>query len=385
MKKKSIIFSNQNVLLILYAVINLLFVLKYAKRIEFIHNYLSTAIYGVFLIGSYYFFLKLKEPINELKKFDTIFFIFSLILFIGLLLVNYTVDGFSLNSDRWSALEVLIKSILEGKYPYSVLDHLGNTSSNLPGLFYVGLPFYILGDVGYLQAFVFLIITLFIYFSKVKNDKKIFLLLLILLAPSYFWEVFAKSDLMSNCFLVLLFISFWQEKYFNQIFRKHILLAFFVAFFALTRGTVVIPLTLFLFYSFYKINIRKKISFVVWMLFFAIVISLPILINLPTLDFVIEHNPFNHQTRYAPKVLIISSLLLPFVFSFKLKEKSDVFLYSTYILAGLMFLTFIINAIEEGFNANLYGDLFDISYLSIIFPSLFFYFLEKFKLQAKSI
>jgi hypothetical protein len=296
--------------------------------------------------------------------------------------INLNVDGLSLNTDRWSALEVLIKSILEGKYPYAILDHLGNTTSNLPGLFYVGLPFYLLGDVGFLQPFTFLILSLFITFLKINNDKKVFIILLILLSPAYYWEVIGKSDLMSNCFILLLFIFFWQQKFQNNIFKRKILLALCVALFVLTRGIVIIPLTLFLFFEYLQISTKDKIYFAFYFILFVFLISLPIIINLPDLEFIKEHNPFNHQTAYAPKFLTILSLILPFIFSSKVKKISDVFLYSTYFLGGLIVITFILNIIEEGFYANIYGNLFDVSYLSMILPFIIFYFLGIFKEDA---
>ncbi|MEO9571375.1 MAG: hypothetical protein ABJH82_09005 [Polaribacter sp.] len=292
--------------------------------------------------------------------------------------VNIKVDGLSLNTDRWSALEVLIKSILEIKYPYAVLDHLDNTTSNLPGLFYIGLPFYLLGDVGFLQPFTFLFLSLFIIQSNIKNDQKVFVFLLILISPAFYWEIIAKSDLMSNCILLLIFISFWQRKFTNGLFKKKGFLAILVALFCLTRGIVVIPLAIFLFAPFVKISLERKAFFLLYFLFFVILISLPILLSLPSLDFMIEHNPFNHQTRYAPMNLIVISILIPFFLSFKVKKSSDIFMFSTYVFGGLMLVTFVLNVIEEGFYNNIFGNLFDITYISMILPFIFFYFLENF-------
>jgi hypothetical protein len=179
--------------------------------------------------------------------------VFCLSVFVFLICIHISRDGVRLNSDSWSALGVLIKTVLEGKYPYPVLDHLYNTTSNLPGLFYLGLPFYLRADVGFLQPFTFLVFSLSIIYSKIKNDKKVFLLLLILLTPSYFWEVIAKSDLMNNGILLLVFISFWEEKFKGNLFKKKYELALTIGFFLLTRIIVIIPLTLFLFSEFAQI------------------------------------------------------------------------------------------------------------------------------------
>lgn len=371
--------SNQKFFLILYLIINSLFVLKYSDRISIFSNYVFVLIYNILVISILLLHNELKSFLNNIRKMNSFFLGLSFVFFVFFMFINFKIDGLSLNTDRWSALEVLIKSVLEGKYPYAVLDHLDNTTSNLPGLFYIGLPFYLLGDVGFLQPFTFLFFSLFVAYSNIKNDEKLFLFILLILAPSYFWEVIGKSDLMSNCFLVLFFIAIWSQKYCHNLFRKKLLLSLFTALFVLTRGVVVIPLTIFLFSSFLKVSLKNKFLFSGYFFLFLLVISLPLFIDLPNLDFIKEHNPFNHQTRYAPKILITLSLLLPFVLSFKVKKSSDVFLFSTYVLAGLMSLTFILNCIEEGFNNNVIGNLFDISYLSMILPFIIMYFFEKYK------
>ncbi|PQB07979.1 hypothetical protein BST83_13090 [Polaribacter filamentus] len=63
---------------------------------------------------------------------------------------------------------------MEINYPYAVLDNLGNTTSNFPGLFYLGTPFYLRGDVGFLQPFDFLFFYYLLFFQKLKTMRKFF-------------------------------------------------------------------------------------------------------------------------------------------------------------------------------------------------------------------
>lgn len=379
MRKLFFFDTKQNLFLTLLLFVNILFVLKYAVRIEIVPIYIFVFLYILFFIATFFTLYKYQTFFNNLKKFRTIFLSFSFIVFLCLCYLNNNIDGLSLNIDRWSALEILIKNTLNLNYPYADLDHLGNTTSNLPGLFYIGLPFYFLGDVGFLQPFIFLLISIYITFTKINNTQKVFVLLLLLVSPSYYWEVVAKSDLMSNLFIIVLFISLWNQNQKGSLFKKKILLAFFVAVFILTRGIVAIPFIIFLFSDFIKNSLKIKLSFIVFLLFFILLVCLPILVALPNLEFILLHNPFNHQTKYAPQILIIASLLLPFYFSFRVKLNSDVFLFSTIIIGGLMIITFILNCIEEGFIQNIYGNLFDISYMSMVVPFIVFYFLESFK------
>lgn len=379
MVKLSFFVKNNILLLVLVFLINGLFVIKYSVRLNYVPQSVICLFYAILFVGSLFLYKRLKFFSNNFRKVDNILMVFILVIFFILIFINIKVDGLTLNVDRFSALEVLISSVLSGEYPYSVLDHLDNTTSNLPGLFYLSLPFYLLGDVGFLQPFTFLFFSLVIIYSKIKNEEKIFIIALLLTSPSFFWEVIAKSDLMSNCILILIFISLWHQKFKTDYFKNIKLLAFLVALFTLTRGIVAIPITIFLFSSFCNISMKRKIAFILYLILFSLLISLPILITLPDYNFILEHNPFNHQTRYAPTLLIIISLILPFILSFKVKKSSDIFLYTTYILAGLMLITFSLNCFEEGFGENLYGNLFDISYLSMIIPFIIFYFFETFK------
>ena len=182
---------------------------------------------------------------------------------------------------------------------------------------------------------------------------------------------------MSNLFLVIIFISFWDKKFFQNPFSKLILLSFFCAFIALTRGVVLIPLIIFLFKYFVKTDVKTKIQFVVGLLIFSLLILLPVLVSIPNYEALIEYNPFTHQVKYAPTVLIITSLIIPFLLSYKMKNIRDVFLYSFLVITALMVITFTINIYEEGFVENIYGTVFDLSYLGMVIPFGIFYLLEE--------
>ncbi len=370
-------FGREKMALFVYLIVNMLFLLKYAERQEMVSTPILVFAYVLLLVLGVVFFYKLKEWINKTKNFNLIFLITSVVVFIGFIGINLLIDEQTLHVDRWSALDGFIKSILEGNYPYDVQDHLGQTSSNLPGLFYIGHPFYLLSDVGLLQAFVFGLIAYTLYKSSFTNFSKTMDLFLLLMSPAYLWEVFVKSDLMSNLFLVLLFIMFWSKKYQQNLFKKPFTLSFFCSFFMLTRGVVLIPLILFLFDGFIKSRSIVKMKFIGGLLFFSVLISLPVLISIPSIDFVLEHNPFNHQAKYAPFLLIVLSLLIPFVISRYQKDVKAVFYSSFLIITTFLFATFSINIYQEGFTNNVYENLFDLSYLGMIIPFILFYLIHE--------
>ncbi|ARV15574.1 hypothetical protein [Polaribacter sp. SA4-12] len=293
--------------------------------------------------------------------------------------INIFVDGNSINSDRWSAMEATIRGVLNGEYPYKLKDHLGKTSSNLPGLFYLGLPFYLLGNVSLLQPFVFLIISLLIFKSRILIDKKLTLIFLLIASPAYLWEVIAKSDLLSNIILLVLFLILWDYKFKNNYFKLPFLLSFFCAFFILTRGIVAIPLTLFLFREFLNTSISKKLKFSFGLVFFIILISFPFLLTLPDFEIIKEHNPFNHQTRFTPKWVQIFFIVLPFILAIKIKKIHQVIFQSLILFTLLLFLSFVFEIIDEGFKNTLYKSYFDISYLTMAMPFAILYYVFRTK------
>lgn len=366
--------NNKIIALIIYLIINSFFVLKYAERQQYLSDIFLLIFYNFLIIIGLWSINLFKNDIKNIKNGNKYFLAICILIFIIFTAINFSVDGNTLNSDRWSAMHTTIEGVLNGYYPYSLKDHLGQTTSNLPSLFYVGLPFYLLGDVSLLQPFIFLIISLLLFYSKLEVNKKLLIIFLLVISPAYLWEIFAKSDLLSNIFLLVIFLILWNNKFNNDYFKKPLLLSFFVAFLILTRGIVVIPLTLFLFSSFIQSSIIHKLKFIIGLVVFITLFSLPFLINLPDLETIKEHNPFNHQTRFTPKWVQITFVLLPFIFGIRKMKIHQVIFRSLIFLTLLLFLSFIIEIIDEGYSKTLYDSSFDISYLSMILPFAILYY-----------
>lgn len=350
----------------IYLLVNSLFVLKYGERQHYISAYLLVVIYNIFILGLLYVISKISYSLNIFKKSN--FFLFSVFIFCIFFVINLIVDGNTLNTDRWSAMKTTIEGVLSGIYPYNLKDHLGQTSSNLPGLFYIGLPFYLIGNIGMLQVFTFILGSFILYKSKLNVKDKITILVLFLCSPAYLWEIFAKSDLVSNILLLIYFMFYWHKKYRNNYFKNISLLAFACSFLFLTRGIVVIPLTLFLFSDFLKLSATKKMVFLGYNLVFLVLISLPILFVLPDFKTIIEHNPFNHQTRFTPFWMQLLFVLLPFLVYVKNKSFYQVTHQSFINFTFLLLISFLIEVLDENFNDALYKSYFDISYLTMILP-----------------
>lgn len=357
--------------LFIYISVNSLFILKYGIRQQYISNVLLTVSYVVIFLLGYVLLEKNKSYLNSFRKFSRYFIAISLVVFLIFIIANYYVDGTTLNVLRWKALDTSIESLLKGEYPYTnFLDDQGDTSSNFPGLFVLNFPFYVLGDVGLLQPFTFLTVCYVLYSSNMTNYKKSLVLFLLLLSPAYLWEVFAKSDLMSNMILLVIFMAVWYKRYEQDLFQKPVILGAIVALFVLTRAIVCIPLVLLLCVPFFKTILQRKVYFIGSVLLFLVLIAIPVLITIPDMETFIQYNPFNNQSTETPKIVSIPFLILPFFVAKRITSLYKLFLYSFVLIGALVFTAFIVNAVEEGFYNNLYKSYFDISYLGLLLPFL---------------
>ncbi|MFD2568764.1 hypothetical protein ACFSRZ_15420 [Pseudotenacibaculum haliotis] len=360
-------------LVILYFFANIFYLIKYGARQEYIPVYILIALYLVIGLVALRVVKYFESKINKSRYFNTLFLSFGLLIFFALVILVLNVDESSLKVLRWKGMYTTISHVLEGNYPYTTfLDAKGDTTSNLPALFYIGLPFYLLGDVGLLQPFVFLLLFVVVYKSNLTNYIKVLMISLLVFSPAFLWEVAAKSDLMSNMVLVSLFILWWKSKWKNDMFKKPVLLSFFIAFFLLTRLFVVIPFVILFFSSFFKIEMKKKLWFIVGLLFFLGLISLPVLITIPDLDTAIKFNPLNNQTGEAPWYLSILFLSLSVIFSYVHSSLNQFFKLFLLLTFFLVLSRFFINVIEEGWQQNMFGSLFDISYFGLIIPLVLF-------------
>lgn len=363
-------FILKNYLFKLYFIFtNLLFVFKYGLRQDHVSVYLLIIIYTLFcgfvLFGNPFKFIKLNE--DKLKiLYKVICFSIMIVVFI---VVSLT-DGKTLNVDRWSAMDVGIKALLNGEYPYTATDHLNGRTSNFPGLFIIGLPFYLMGNVGYLQVFSFVLLSFTLY-NILKIKQTLNYIILLLLSPAFWWEIFAISDLLSNVIIVFCFVLLIKDKFKDNVLKKPVFMGLSTSFLTLTRGIVAIPLILLVFRDFITINIRDKIKYVISFILLSILLIALVIINCPDLETLKKFNPLNLQTMYLPNYINIFAVLLPFYFSLKIKKfNNQYFQFCTYLLLFPPFLSFSITMYYMGFDTIIIDNKFDLSYLSIAFPFL---------------
>lgn len=351
----------------IYIGINSLFVIKYSARLPEVNTFLIWTAYTLLATLLFVGIMKLTANDIFLKYafFAVLFGYFAFTIF-----VNYTVDGNTVNVDRWSAMQVAIESLFSGNYPYSAIDHLGGRTSNLPALIFIGIPFYLIGNIGLLQSFTFLLFGATVFFSFKSFKIRLLVLLAMTFSPALLWEVYVKSDLLSNFILLLSFGFFLQKKLSDSI--KSPATAIFAAFLLLTRLTSFIPLSLLLFKNFYNSATSLKIKFIAFSLLTILISGALVFYNVGSIENLINYNPFALQNRQLPIYISILSLILPLFLSFKINTTFDFVKWSSILIFIPVIIAFIIKAFKTSLFDCVFDSRFDISYFNMALPFLIF-------------
>jgi len=358
---KYILFS------LLFILINNLYLLKYGTKynlplLPIIVGF--TAIQVLFLGGKATIY-KLLSKLNSI-----IYILLVCIILGGILFLTKYVDRYALNVDRWSAMEVAIRAIFTGEYPYTAIDHLGGRTSNFPGLLLLGIPFYLLGDVGYFQGFTFVLLAFTLY-QVFERQQAFYILLLLGISVPFWYEITVISDFMSNMIFVLCFIMLWNHYFKQERYKKKIGLALCVSILILTRGFTYIPLALYFFAPFCQLNIKKQLRFSISFLITSILLILFVFYTVPDLETLKAYNPLVLQTSYTSIYNILFVFLAPLVLSFYIKKFNDDFFFYTLLITGTLSITLFIQFWNRvGFNELLHNSVFDLAYLAYIIPLL---------------
>lgn len=358
--------NSYSILLFIYILINGLFIYKYSLRIEALDAVYLTFGYSILILIISFIYSKIstKEIYYKWTFWSIVVAYFTLTI-----LINLHVDGNALNIDRWSAMDVAIESILNNQYPYSAIDHLGGRTSNLPTIIIYGIPFYLLGDVGYLQSFGFIVFSLILYINVANYRKRTFGVILILLSISYLYEVYTKSDLITNFIFLLAFILHVQRKKTNNTY----FLSGISTMLVLTRLVCIIPLTLLLFKRFTAWSLKNKMLFVMFGLAIGLQLILFAFHNYGTIKNFILHNPFDLQNRQIPFIVSVAFIILPFFFSHYINNTKELVLASIIFISLPTLTAFILRVYHVGFESIVEHSSFDITYFNTITPFIIYY------------
>lgn len=349
--------------------------ISYLFFIKYFGSYPKALLNGTLLqLGAIFFLLVgyiiSKKYITTDKAFQISYILTTFLFVIFCFVILFLIDKNTTQVDRWSALEYFIRELLHGNFPYAVQTHLnsGNTPSPFPFMYVIAFPFYLLGDVGLLQPFIFLLFSYFIYkIDLFTNQQKFMIILILISTPAYLWEVAVRSDIMSNLLLAVPVVYYAYEKQ-ESTFKNSILSAIIIGLLLNTRTINVIPLLLI----FVGIYLKKKWTHSIVSI--AIILSITALFFIPFVvwdkDLFMQYSPFFLQSNKAPTWLIVFITLSALGIGLKKITPEKAYYISGVLLFSLIFVTFIIAIFKYSLYSVIYEDRFDISYFNMSIPFL---------------
>jgi hypothetical protein len=353
----------------LFIIVNVLFVAKYSARISEEFALYATLSAVVF----YYVLLRLVIPYyirscGRGARGKTILIGACLFAFVGMLVIQYAINPYSIQVDRWSALHFPIQNLLLGDYPYSANTHLGGNASPFPVWQILHIPFYLLGNVG-LSFFVAAGLFLWSCYKAQGSDKAMVVSLLLCASAAVWYEVAVRSDLITNLLFLAAIInvvsSYLSQKWVEE---NRWWIACAVGLLACTRFLVLVPISLLLLPYYIRMDWRKQIS--VTILTFAVfaLTFVPFVVWDWQAFFYSQNSPWALQTSQVN----LSDFILfgPLAIYLSMNHKGNQFRYyrnTAVMLVVLVSVTFVHNMYLEG-NWNLFSPAYDITYFSTALP-----------------
>jgi len=359
----------QAVALVVYALINSLFLLKYLSRTP-LHPLAALVVY-LLLVGTTW--LVVQHPPRWLSKVyrrplrnET--FVLSGFALIAIIVLQQLIDPYQLQVDRWSAIAHFLRNLIAGEYPYLAQTHLGGYGSPFPVWNFVHLPFYLMGDVGSAMPVFFILLVLSLNYILGNYRRAFVFVLLLALSPAFWYEVAVRSDLIYNFILCFLIVGWWYRR--DVSVNTFPFVTGLVSGLMLsTRLSIVIPFFIFLFPEFLATGWKQRMMFTLTGLVTFALSFLPFLLwDLNSLVF-FEYNPFVLQTRQGSWIEI--GVLMTMLLSFSLLWRKSPERLSLFIAVTLIVFitgTFLHRMISDDFQSGLFSSRYDITYFTMALP-----------------
>lgn len=362
---------------LIYLLINILFIFKYFSRTAFEPSLLALGYTLVFLslgVASTVYGKRISE-----KSFKTIYWLLLSLMLLAIVLMLAYIDPYSVRVDRWSAVTFFLDHLFQGEYPYAAHTHVSTTNfpSPFPVWYAINLPFYILGDVGIGLIFFLLLAAFSIRYCFSSYKPAFFFLLLLCMSPAYWWEVAVRSDSLSNAFLVFLAVLwFWKKNY--SLTQNFYLSVFLCALLASTRMSAVLPLALFFFRPFViELSLKRKIFFVLAVLSILFLTFSPFVFWDTHTWVFFSRNPFMSQSGVGNVFVLLLMIALGAFLAFRWEHIRSFFFVTSLFLFLFILSSQVTLVILKDVRESIFSDSqYDISYFSLCLPYCIAYMLS---------
>lgn len=346
----------------IWIIINSVFVFKYSYRLSLPIAVACTAIYTGMLCFILWFHAK-----RSIAYTDKVWVLFIGIVTIISVVVFRSIPVDTIRVDRWEMIQIFWDSVHNGIYPYSVHSPAGNYPGPMPVYFLIAYPFYLIQEIGWLGIIALWVTFLFVRSKHLGPERQTYIMLLVLLSVTIYYEIITRSTILLNSILFILYYVRLKNihKYSAWEFYGYALLGGLIF---STRNVFAIPMILWGM----SMLISRQIKFVrlfKWCLcfFFSFALTfLPFLISDPALF--LQYNPFIVQgDALLPFTHIILFIALAFILPMLYKKDSDVTFLSIILLFSVVTYHVIYTIFNLGIDAYLFAGA-DISYYIFCMP-----------------
>lgn len=362
-------------LLLVYFMVNAVFVLRYGSRI-FTHGYLIVTFYLVAVTAIFVLLIRLPSRIFNNRTYISIIIVFCVLMGI----VFFIVPQESLRVDRYEMIKLFWNNTFTGNNPYTPLKLNTNIPGPFPCYFALALPFYLLKEIGLLSLTGFLFFSYILYKSPLSMRAKTFSLLLLVGSPAFAWEITCRSTIFLNIVLVLWLIQ-EMERQSTQAFssRASVVYGLLTGFIACTRSVAILVLVPYLLYLWRNHRVPHPTLYSVSAF---VAFGIPFLPFLTYPSFFQGYNPFVVQTSLMPGSATVVVGLISCAVALRLVNFSGFIFFQSICLFVIALIYISLRIASYGWHNAIIGDGADISYLMLAFPFLFISIASFFLLES---
>ena len=354
-----------------YFLLNLLFIWKYMSRTPYnpMMGMAAFLLLCTVSIKAYHLFFKGKE---RLSKYTIVVLFISACILIALLL--YLIDPLTVRVDRWSATSYFLDGLFRGEYPYGIHTHVCETNypSPSPLWFYLNIPFWLMGDVGFQLIFFLFFLILTVYWFTESYTQTLLYLILLLISPVYWWEVLVRSDGFSNDILIFAIILFFHKKHYS--FEQHWLATSIICgMMAVTRLWAPIAPAIYLTQSFFKIPHRRKVMVLLTILLVMFFFFAPYIFWDTDNWIFFSRNPYMSETSTGNGWILLVMIAIALFLALRYKNFNQYCRYTSNFLVLFFTVSLVYNHVAYNMDISFFDDAdFDISYISLMLPYCLF-------------
>ncbi len=276
-----------------------------------------------------YFLLPLDKMLTRKTAWVLAISAFALICVLFIAIYPYANAGFRLGGkiiggrgDRDDAINLAVRAMLHGLYPYHEQLFTGNPITPLPGAFILGAPFVVVfGNSAYQNLFwlaaFFVVLNRFIFKNTVQSF--LFLAVLFVLSPVLMQEIVSGSDFISNTIYIfifsLLFIHYTSEEGGSTFIKIAVSVALGLMFSSRVTFTLIFPVIAV--YVSRRAGIRSALLYGLVVIITFALITLPFYFADPSgftpLTVYAKAGKFEDTVPYAGLIIVIMSVCIAVV------------------------------------------------------------------------